>query len=400
MWDDDKSIDMDELYPDRHTVDYLRAVFKGWDESEAESLKGQDDGPVDATKGRYGSLKEAARKSGQSGAGIPTSSQHQRTRRSLSSVHFIPPSHYAKRPVRRSGSQAQSPDDQRDIDISPEPFTFNTGSKDRNEAQTPSDPMDIDTPEPSSSSPSSRDSARVLTPSDPMEADNVHTPSDSGKIDAVHTPRDSIETDTSHPASKNRGKAPNPNDSRDSNVSPTPVPSTSPASRATPASSTNFNAPPTPMIDWSYDTCVRQPLDLILDIFLRISNPQFAIRAVLDINVFEGWIYETMRAKLDASIRIQQFPLRRIRYNEQGVANAKHAFDRPVLPTDEARYGHHMSTTPENGAWMASLFPMASVIREADGERGEVRNVELVDRDGALFVMALRDIEVGDELLK
>ncbi|OCK82451.1 hypothetical protein K432DRAFT_221186 [Lepidopterella palustris CBS 459.81] len=128
------------------------------------------------------------------------------------------------------------------------------------------------------------------------------------------------------------------------------------------------------MIPWSFDQNVRQPLHCLY----VMGGPDLA----LDVRRFDGWVLETMRAKIEMAMRVTRFPRFEKAFDEAGRVVAVACGDSEGRGEDEQ---------DEEAAWVASLHPLASLVRVAGDE--DVVNVKLCERDGAV---ACRTFEGGD----
>lgn len=149
---------------------------------------------------------------------------------------------------------------------------------------------------------------------------------------------------------------------------------------------------PLEMVDWSFENNVRFPLRVIHEVFHR-ECPKTALRALLDVTLFDGWMLETIRVKVEANMRIQRLPKLEINFDEEGKVASQFNYEQQVV---ESAYSPPLFRS-DNDNWMASLHPLCSGIRKAG--LSETPNVRLFDRDGALVVSATRRIDVGDALL-
>lgn len=149
-----------------------------------------------------------------------------------------------------------------------------------------------------------------------------------------------------------------------------------------------------PMIDWSYESNVCLPIQLLFDIFGRKSGKQ-GFLAMLDVQTYDGWMLETLRAKVDAGMRIQQLPKQVVNFDVNDNRIEAREFERKV--EKDARYGLPLFGSNDSN-WMASLGPLFTALRQA--KDGETPNVEVLDMEGALYIRALRRIEPGEVLLR
>ncbi|KAF2649596.1 hypothetical protein K491DRAFT_175268 [Lophiostoma macrostomum CBS 122681] len=147
------------------------------------------------------------------------------------------------------------------------------------------------------------------------------------------------------------------------------------------------------MMDWSYDTNVCQPLHLLYTIGRRHSR-RSGLQLMLDVTRYDGWVLETLRAKVQAGLGVQEFPKTKIQFDDEGVRTAVHRFERSM---EKDPYGPPLFGT-DHDRWIASMHPLMTGLRDAKGD--EEPNVRVLDRDGRLHVTALRDIEAGEVLLR
>jgi hypothetical protein len=148
-----------------------------------------------------------------------------------------------------------------------------------------------------------------------------------------------------------------------------------------------------PRRDWSYDTNVRQPLHLLYTIGRR-SSRQAGLQLMLDVTHWDGWVIETLRAKVQAGLDVQEFPKMRMQLNDEGnaisVQNLKRRLENdpyrpPLFGTDHDK-------------WIATLHPLLAKLRKAEGD--EKPNVRVVEQNRKRYVIALRDLEDGEQLLQ
>ena len=135
------------------------------------------------------------------------------------------------------------------------------------------------------------------------------------------------------------------------------------------------------LIPWSFDTNVRQPLHCLF----TMGGPELA----LDVRRFDGWVLETVRAKIAAGMRVSRFPRFEKAFDEKGelVAQAcvkqsqrDNGFDGHSTATGNSTVDE---TEDDEVTWVASLHPLASLVRVA--EEGETPNVKLWEREGMVL---------------
>jgi hypothetical protein len=135
------------------------------------------------------------------------------------------------------------------------------------------------------------------------------------------------------------------------------------------------------LIPWSFDTNVRQPLHCLF----TMGGPELA----LDVRRFDGWVLETMRAKIAAGMRVSRFPRFEKAFDEKGELVAQACVKQSQQ--DDAFNGHSAATRnntvdeteDDEVTWVASLHPLASLVRVA--EEDETPNVKLWEREGMVL---------------
>jgi hypothetical protein len=163
--------------------------------------------------------------------------------------------------------------------------------------------------------------------------------------------------------------------------------------RKTPNTTPGIEKPLHPMMDWSFENNVRFPLRVLYESFRRDCSKK-ALHTMLDVTNFDGWMLETIRAKVEANMRIQSLPKLEMKFNDQGKVALRSNFEQPVV---ESAYGPPLFGS-DSDQWMASLHPLCTGIKEAG--QGETPNVKVFDQDGALVVSTIKRINVGDVLLR
>ncbi|OCK96759.1 uncharacterized protein K441DRAFT_675688 [Cenococcum geophilum 1.58] len=147
------------------------------------------------------------------------------------------------------------------------------------------------------------------------------------------------------------------------------------------------------LIPWSFDTNVRQPLHCLF----TMGGPELA----LDVRRFDGWVLETVRAKIAAGMRVSRFPRFEKAFDEKGelVAQAcvkqsqrDNGFDGHSAATGNSTVDE---TEDDEVTWVASLHPLASLVRVA--EEDETPNVKLWEREGMVLCKTYSHIDTLHE---
>ncbi|KAF2499496.1 hypothetical protein BU16DRAFT_557817 [Lophium mytilinum] len=132
------------------------------------------------------------------------------------------------------------------------------------------------------------------------------------------------------------------------------------------------------LLPWSFDNNVRIPLRCLF----TMGGTELA----LDTARFDGWVLETMRAKIASNMRITLYPRFDKAFDNDGTAVAEWAFKQDPTPNAYADRNIYSSTVKmdekKKVIWMASLHPIASLVRVAAED--ETPNVQLMERGGIL----------------
>ncbi|KAF2842845.1 hypothetical protein M501DRAFT_985021 [Patellaria atrata CBS 101060] len=137
------------------------------------------------------------------------------------------------------------------------------------------------------------------------------------------------------------------------------------------ATASNRNTPDMQL--WSYDKNVLIPIQSLLD----VGGPQMALDALR----FDGWVLNTLAAKLESAAIVTSHPRFGKLYDEENEQ-----FGQLVLGPD-----HDGPDT-----WVATLNPRAHLVPIA--KEGEEVNVKLVERDNMLRCVTVRNIKKGEVL--
>jgi len=102
----------------------------------------------------------------------------------------------------------------------------------------------------------------------------------------------------------------------------------------------------------------------------------------LDVKNFDGWVINTLSAKIEATMRITKHPRMRKTFNQHGELTRQ----APYMPLNLENSTPSELATDDKDVWVGSLHPLASLIRPA--EDGEEINVLVRKNDGSLEVTA------------
>ncbi|KAF2084246.1 hypothetical protein K490DRAFT_69028 [Saccharata proteae CBS 121410] len=127
---------------------------------------------------------------------------------------------------------------------------------------------------------------------------------------------------------------------------------------------------PPNMMPWSFDANVRFPIQCLL----RLGGPS----AALEVKRYDGWVLNTIIAKVEAAMRITK----QHRFEKYFDAEGNLTGQRPV-PIQEKGDGH-------SSAWIGSLHPLSTLIPVA--VPGQVPNVIVEERLAHLSCKALNRI--------
>lgn len=136
---------------------------------------------------------------------------------------------------------------------------------------------------------------------------------------------------------------------------------------------------------WSFSANVIQPIRCLV----MMGGP----KAALDVKRYDGWIMQTLVARIDATMRITTHPRVWKEFDRWGSLSSQEAFSR-----DAEDRGRAKKRTGENGledsdsgddedqVWVGSLHPLASLIPTA--ALGEMPNVTLSEDNGVMVCKA------------
>ncbi|KAH7132516.1 hypothetical protein B0J11DRAFT_229521 [Dendryphion nanum] len=148
--------------------------------------------------------------------------------------------------------------------------------------------------------------------------------------------------------------------------------------------------PPTHIM-WSFESNVIQVVRLLAQI-PRGDDPVTALLNALDLG-WDGWILETLRAKVDAHLSIQTYPRTVKSYDEQGNLVENDDIERPDLPYQG---GYELLDPAPHAQYIGSLRAFSSCIPKAGP--GEAPNVRFADRDGKFIIKTSKMIGKGQRL--
>ncbi|KAJ9645327.1 hypothetical protein H2199_003333 [Coniosporium tulheliwenetii] len=122
------------------------------------------------------------------------------------------------------------------------------------------------------------------------------------------------------------------------------------------------------LVPWSYETNVRHPIHALF----TNGGPDLA----LDITNFDGWVFNTVAAKLEAAMRITRAP----------------RFEK-FFDNDGRLIGQRVAAAPQaedsESVWIGSIHPLATLIDVA--RPGERANTRLYERGGTVVAYADTD---------
>ncbi|TKA62291.1 hypothetical protein B0A49_11833 [Cryomyces minteri] len=137
-------------------------------------------------------------------------------------------------------------------------------------------------------------------------------------------------------------------------------------------------------IPWSYFSNVVRPLSCLLDMG--------RVEAALDIKNYDGWILNTMIAKIHANLRCTTQPRWHKKYDEDGLLIGCRPISRQVKPkppcfgTPEDR-GICSDSARLEGVWVGSVHPLCSTLQVAGPD--ERPNAELYEIAGTIFCVPI-----------
>jgi len=129
------------------------------------------------------------------------------------------------------------------------------------------------------------------------------------------------------------------------------------------------------LIPWSYDNNVVRTIHSLY----TMGGPELA----LDVKNFDGWVLNTLMAKIESGMRITKHPRMEKTFDEKGDLIRQTPF---VLPGPGSDDSSNASTWNNEEVWVGSLHPVASLICHP-GE-GESANVTTFENDGSIDVVA------------
>jgi len=127
------------------------------------------------------------------------------------------------------------------------------------------------------------------------------------------------------------------------------------------------------LVPWSYETNVRHPIHILL----TNGGPDLA----LDITNFDGWVLNTVAAKLEATMRITRAPRFEKFFDHDG-----RLIGQRVAAAPQAKDGETV--------WIGSIHPLATLIDVA--KPGERANTRLYERGGTVVAYADADADHPD----
>lgn len=122
------------------------------------------------------------------------------------------------------------------------------------------------------------------------------------------------------------------------------------------------------LVPWSYETNVRHPIHILF----TNGGPDLA----LDITNFDGWVLNTVAAKLEATMRITRAPRFEKFFDHDG-----RLIGQRVAAAPQAKDGETV--------WIGSIHPLATLIDVA--KPGERANTRLYERGGTVVAYADAD---------
>lgn len=149
---------------------------------------------------------------------------------------------------------------------------------------------------------------------------------------------------------------------------------------------------------WSFKTNVTEPIQALFRLGVQNEESEGGLELALDTQSFDGWMLETMRAKVASGMTMSKYPRFAIAFNNAGDAIARACvipysviapFALDVAPnsgasTPNANRGAEGDTEVQN-SWIASLHPFYTLLDHL-GDAGP--NVVVVERRGALLCKA------------
>jgi hypothetical protein len=139
------------------------------------------------------------------------------------------------------------------------------------------------------------------------------------------------------------------------------------------------------LIPWSFDNNVRLPLHCLF----TLGGTELA----LDAARYDGWVLETIRAKIASAMRVTRYPRSEKTFNNDGdMIDECIIKQQPLTHEYDGGHSDHFVRKiydDEEINWVASLHPVASLIRVAAD--GETPNVQLFERHGKITCKTLND---------
>lgn len=137
------------------------------------------------------------------------------------------------------------------------------------------------------------------------------------------------------------------------------------------------------LIPWSFENNVKGPLHYLF--FIGGTDLALDTR-------FDGWVLETMRAKIEAAMRVTPYPRFQRKFDDKGDVEAESIVKRDRGPN---KLADGDSDDDEADVWVASLHPIATLVRVAGD--GEKPNVHLLERNGTISCRTLSHRKAGQK---
>lgn len=154
---------------------------------------------------------------------------------------------------------------------------------------------------------------------------------------------------------------------------------------------------------WSYDTHVLGPITQLYNT-KKGSDRALSVLAALDLG-WDGWILETFRSKIEASVRIHEFPRVVKMYGSHGELLSSKIVEKNgeccTFQGGREEQGRDVGTG-DGMRWVGTMCAVLNNVPsvgegEGDGEgSGRQANVKIVQGDGRIVVRSLRKIEEGE----
>ncbi|KAF2185149.1 hypothetical protein K469DRAFT_750637 [Zopfia rhizophila CBS 207.26] len=159
-------------------------------------------------------------------------------------------------------------------------------------------------------------------------------------------------------------------------------------------------------IPWSFNTNVVQPIEALFQIGCKESR-EVALELALDAQRFDGWVLETLRAKIASAMRISRFPRFEMGFNEDGQIGAQSVVSQKPVENPFMRGVLEANLTPrhdtnnglalegagaEETVWIASVHPITTAVKVADDDVEP--NVKIFERSGAVVCQSVDNVPV------